>query len=73
MAMPHATALSELLGKSVVITETVAGFTFERRGLVIGVVHALPGSRCSTEFLLDQDDGDCRFYDPLEVTIEHVD
>jgi hypothetical protein len=69
MATQHATAVSELLGKTIVLTETISGFQFERRGRVIGVVQGLPGSRCGDEFLLDQDDGDCQYYTPGEVTI----
>jgi len=69
MATQHANSVSELLGKTIVITEIVAGFEFERRGLVIGVVQGLPGSRCGDEFLLDQDDGDCQYYAPGDVTI----
>jgi len=72
MATQHATAVSELLGKTVVLTEVIAGFEFERRGCVIGIVIGLPGTRCGNEFLLDQDDGDCQYYSLSEVTISAV-
>lgn len=72
MAMQHATAVSELLGKTIVLTETVEGFQYERRGRVIGVLQGLPGSRCGDEFLLDQDDGDCQYYTPADVTIRAI-
>lgn len=58
-----------LLGRFVVLTEVVAGFEFERRGQVIGVVMAHPGSCCDESFLLERDDGACEFYSPGDVTI----
>ena len=67
MATQQAIALPELLGKTVTILETLRGFDFERRGRVIGIITALPGSRCAEEFLLDQDDGSCNYYDPRRV------
>lgn len=69
MAMQNVTALQDLLGRNLVLIESLLGVQIERRGRVIGIVNALPGSRCSEEFLLDQDDGDCCFYSPEEVTI----
>lgn len=72
MANANATPALPALGQVVLLTENIAGFSFERRGRVIGHVIGLPGSRCSPEFLLDQDNGDCVFYSPTEVTIHHV-
>ena len=72
MANANATPTLPALGAVVLLTETFAGFSFERRGRVIGHVVGLPGSRCSCEFLLEQDGGDCVFYSPGEVTIHHV-
>lgn len=57
-----------LLGRFVVLTEVVAGFEFERRGQVIGVVKAHPGSCCEESFLLERDDGACEFYAPADVS-----
>ncbi|HBP0398563.1 TPA: hypothetical protein L5P97_006391 [Pseudomonas aeruginosa] len=73
MATQQAIALPDLLGKTITILETVHGFQFERTGRVIGIIRALPGSRCREEFLLDQDDGSCEYYDPQEVTITRID
>lgn len=72
MANANAIPSCPPLGAVVCLTETVCGFTFERRGTVIGLVVGLPGSRCGNEFLLDQDDGDCVFYSPSDVTITYV-
>lgn len=72
MANANATPALPALGQVVLLTENINGFAFERRGRVIGHVVALPGSRCSSEFLLDQENGDCVFYSPHEVTIHHV-
>lgn len=69
MATQQATALPQLLGRTVTLLEDLCGVQVERRGQVIGIITALPGSRCGEEFLLDQDDGDCQFYSPEEVTI----
>lgn len=73
MATQQAIALPELLGKSITLLEDVYGVQIERSGRVIGVIRALPGSRCTEEFLLDQDDGDCCYYDPQDVTITRID
>lgn len=73
MATQHATQLSELLGKTLVLLEDLYGVQIERKGQVIGIIRALPGSRCLEEFLLDQEDGDCCYYDPQEVTITRID
>lgn len=72
MGVQNVSAIQELLGKELVLVEDLFGVQIERRGRVIGVVNALPGSRCSEEFLLDQDDGDCCFYSPEEVTITAI-
>lgn len=72
MATQDGIALPELLGKTVVLTERVAGFEFERRGQVIGIVTAHPGSRCEEAFLLDGDDGSCEYYAPQDVTIRFI-
>lgn len=72
MAIAHVTRVQDLLGKSLVLTEEVAGFVIERRGVVTGVLTVLPGSRCQDEFLLEQDDGDCCFYSLGEVTLRAV-
>lgn len=72
MATHDVIALHELLGKTLVLTEHVHGFDFERRGIVIGIVTALPGSKCEPAFLLDQDDGYCEYYSPSEVTIRFI-
>lgn len=73
MATQQAIALPELLGRTVTILEDLYGIQIERSGRVIGVLRALPGSRCTDEFLLDQDDGDCCYYDPQDVTITRID
>jgi hypothetical protein len=73
MATQQAIALPELLGKSITLLEDLYGVQIERSGRVIGVIKALPGSRCTEEFLLDQDDGDCCYYDPQDVTITRID
>lgn len=73
MATQQATPLPQLLGRSVTLVEDFYGVQIERSGRVIGILTALPGSRCSDEFLLDQDDGDCCYYDPAEVTITRID
>ena len=72
MATQQATALPHLLGRYITLLEDLHGVQIERRGQVIGVIDALPGSRCAAEFLLDQDDGDCQFYDPSEVIITSI-
>ncbi|EPL9473576.1 hypothetical protein MWT09_006281 [Pseudomonas aeruginosa] len=72
MATQQATALPRLLGRTITLLEDLGGVQIERRGQVIGIVTALPGSRCGEEFLLDEDDGDCRFYDPAEVIITSI-
>lgn len=72
MATQQATALPDLLGKTVTILESLYGVQIERTGKVIGIVKALPGTRCSEAFMLDQEDGDCCYYDPLDVTIISV-
>lgn len=72
MATQQTIALPSLLGRHVTLLEDLFGVQIERRGQVIGVIDALPGSRCAPEFLLDQDDGDCCFYSPEEVTITRI-
>lgn len=72
MATQDVIALHELLGKTLVLTEHALGFDFERRGQVIGIVTTLPGSRSEPAFLLDQDDGDCVYYSPNDVTISFI-
>ena len=72
MATANATPSCPPLGAVVHLTETVHGSAYERRGTVVGLVVGLPGSRCSNEFLLDQDDGNCVFYSPGEVVITHI-
>jgi hypothetical protein len=73
MATQQAIALPELLGKSITLLEDLYGVQIERSGRVIGVIKALPGSRCTEEFLLDQEDGDCCYYDPQDVIITRID
>lgn len=73
MATQQAIALPELLGKSITLLEDLHGVQVERSGTVIGIIRALPGSRCREEFLLDQDDGSCEYFDPEEVTITRID
>ena len=72
MATQQAIALPDLLGKTITLLEDLYGVKIERTGRVIGVIDALPGSRCTPEFLLDQDDGTCEYYDPQEVTITSI-
>jgi hypothetical protein len=72
MAVANVTRVQDLLGKSLVLTEEVAGFVFERRGVVTGVLTVIPGSRSKDEFLLEQDDGDCCFYSLDEVTLRAI-
>lgn len=72
MATQQAIALPELLGKSITILEDLCGVQIERSGVVIGVIKAHPGSRCREEFLLDQDDGSCEYYDPQDVVITSI-
>lgn len=73
MAAQQVIALPELLGKTITLLEDLYGVQVERSGQVIGIIRALPGSRCQEEFLLDQDDGDCCYYSPGEVTITSID
>ena len=72
MATANANSTLALLGKTVHLTEAVQGLEFERSGTVIGVLVALPGTRCVDSILLDQVDGDCQFYDLPAVTIRTV-
>ena len=69
MAVQQVNALQDLLGKRLVLVEDLAGVEVERRGQVVGIVNAVPGSRCSEEFFLDQDDGDFVAYEVHEVRI----
>lgn len=73
MATQQAIALEGLLGRSITLLEDLYGVQIERRGQVIGIIKAHPGARCAEEFLLDQDDGDCCYYSPKEVTITRID
>nr|CRY95646.1 hypothetical protein [uncultured prokaryote] len=72
MATANANPTLALLGKTVHLSEVVSGFEFERSGVVIGVVVALPGTRCTESILLDQEDGNCEFYDLSDVTLRLV-
>lgn len=72
MAAANVTRVQELLGKTLLITERIAGFDFERRGIVVGVVTVLPGACVDEEFLLEQDDGDYVYYSPADVTIHSI-
>ena len=72
MATQQAIALPELLGKTITLLEDLGGVQIERRGQVIGIIKAHPGTRCTEEFLLDQDDGSCEYYDPQDVTITSI-
>lgn len=72
MANANANPTLALLGKTVHLSEVVAGFEFERSGVVIGVVVSLPGTRCGDSILLDQADGNCEFYDLQDVTLRFV-
>ena len=73
MATQQATALNALMGKTVTLQEVFMGRSYERTGVVIGVLQGLPGSSCASEFLLDQGGGKLDFYDPAEVTITRID
>jgi len=73
MAAQQATALAALMGKTVTLQEVFMGHSYERTGVVIGVLQGLPGSSCGNEFLLDQGGGKLEFYDPAEVTITRID
>lgn len=72
MAGVNVTQVSDLLGKQVILTEEVGGFTFERRGRVTAYVATSPGSCCDPEFLLEQEDGDAVFYSLQEIRLHSV-
>jgi len=72
MAEVHVNSLSELLGKSVVLTERLGELEIERRGVVTAFVQVAPGSRQCEEFLLEQDDGDVVFYSLENVSLHCV-
>jgi len=72
MAMLHVTQVAHLLGKTVLLTETMGGIQIERKGTVTAYTTVLPGSKCGSEFLLEQDDGDVVFYSLRDVRLHHI-
>lgn len=72
MSSLNVTQTSQLLGKTILLTEMIAGVCIERRGTVTAYTTVLPGSKCDSEFLLEQDDGDLAFYSLREVQLHHV-
>lgn len=72
MAMLHVTQVSHLLGKTVLLTEAMGGIQIERKGTVTAYTTVLPGSKCDSEFLLEQDDGDLVFYSLRDVQLHHI-
>ena len=72
MATCNSIDVRSLLGRFVVLTETVHGFEFERRGRVTAIVEALPDSRGSNAILLEQDGQDPEFYDVGDFLLHHV-
>jgi len=72
MHTANVTQVSHLLGKTVLLTESVFGVQIERRGVVTGYTTMLPTSKCGSEFLLEQDDGDLVFYSLDEVQLHRI-
>lgn len=71
MAAANSIAVTSFLGKSVRVRETVFGVPTEQRGVVVGVVHGLPGSVVSDAVLLELPDMTSSDWHHLdEVTIE---
>lgn len=72
MATCNSIDVRSLLGRSVVLTETVHGFEFERRGRVTAIVEALPDSRGSNAILLESEGQDPEFHDVGDFLLHHV-
>ena len=66
MAICDSILSPSLLGCTVTVVESIVGYPIERTGTVIGVLQALPGSRCTASILLDQG-RDCDFYDSADI------
>jgi|TARA_R100001143_G_C3348223_1_gene128019 hypothetical protein len=72
MSSLNVTQTSQLLGKTILLTEVLGGVCIERRGIVTAYTAVLPGSKCDPEFLLEQDDGDLVFYSLREVELHSI-
>lgn len=72
MSSLHVTQVAHLLGKTVLLTESLGKVEIERRGVVTAYTTVLPGGRCDSEFLLEQDDGDLVFYSLRDVRLHHI-
>lgn len=62
MADCNSIDVGSLLGRSIVLSEAVHGFLFERRGVVTGVLRTLPSSGESEAILLEEPGRDPEFY-----------
>ena len=62
--------IKDLLGKQITLTQRLQGFTFEHSGEVVGVLRPVIGS--GGEFILDEENGDTRFYSLHEVAILRI-
>lgn len=72
MASTNAIEVSALLGKFVVLSESVAGFQLERRGRVTAVLKALPGCRHEEAILLEEEGREADFYHLGDITLHHI-
>lgn len=73
MANCNAIPVLDLLGKSVVLTECINGFEFERRGTVVSVIKAVPGRASEEAILLDEPDRETlEYYHVGEFVLHHV-
>lgn len=72
MAACNSIDVGALLGRSVVLSEAVHGFVFERRGVVTGVLRTIPGSGEREAILLEEAGRDPEFYAVGSFDLLHV-
>lgn len=66
MAIADSTLTPALLGRTVTLWSTCAGFSFEHTGQVVGVLVALPGTRATSSILLEEGHR-CDFFDSDDI------
>lgn len=66
MAIAESTLTPSLLGRTVTVVRTCAGFEFEHTGTVIAVLQVLPGARACPSILVDEGPI-CDFHDAEDI------
>lgn len=69
MAAINHTDPSDLLGKAVIVTESILGTLVETRGTVTGVLKILPGARLSPSIFVESPGKAGEFFDLGDIVL----